>query len=88
MTRIFSLLFRMGKFPRPPRAVLRVGRDGSVAVGEPRVVYQSKIALVLLSLIPICGARSHYARSAWIETVGSASSVPRGPVALRKECVD
>lgn len=28
MTRIFSLLFRMGKFPRPPRAVLRVGRDG------------------------------------------------------------
>ncbi len=50
MTRIFSLLFRMGKFPRPPRAVLRVGRDGSVAVGEPRVVYQSKIALVLRRL--------------------------------------
>ena len=50
MTRIFSLLFRMGKFPKPPRAVLRVGRDGSVAVGEPRVVYQSKIALVLRRL--------------------------------------
>ena len=50
MTRIFSLLFRMGKFPRPPRAVLREGRDGSIAVGEPRVVYQSKIALVLRRL--------------------------------------
>ena len=50
MTRIFSLLFRMGKLPRPPRAVLRVGRDGSVAVGEPRAVYQSHIALVLRRL--------------------------------------
>ncbi len=29
---------------------MREGRDGSVAVGEPRVVYQSKIALVLRRL--------------------------------------
>ena len=50
MARIFSLLFRMGKFPRPPRAVLRQGRDGTMQVGEPRVVYQSKIALVLRRL--------------------------------------
>ena len=40
----------MGKFPRPPRAVLRQGRDGTMQVGEPRVVYQSKIALVLRRL--------------------------------------
>ena len=51
MTRIFSLLFRMGKFPRPPSAGIEGrGGDGSVAVAEPRLFYQSKIALVLRRL--------------------------------------
>lgn len=50
MGRIFSLLFRMGKFPRPPRSILNPGRDGNILIQEPSVVYQSKIALVLRRL--------------------------------------
>lgn len=47
MCRIFALMFRQGKFPRPPESVLRKGTDGQLSIGEPRVVYQSKIALIL-----------------------------------------
>lgn len=47
MCRIFALLFRQGKFPRPPEAVMKKGADGLLGIGEPRVVYQSRIALVL-----------------------------------------
>ncbi|MEG1507556.1 MAG: portal protein [Akkermansia sp.] len=50
MCRIFSLLFRMGRFPTPPRAVLRQAPGGEWEVGEPSVVYQSKIALILRRL--------------------------------------
>lgn len=50
MERIFALLFRLGRFPSPPKAVLRADRDGGIVVREPRVVYQSKIALVLRRL--------------------------------------
>lgn len=50
MCRIFSLLFRMGRFPKPPASVLRRTGDGSVVVREPKVVYQSKLALVLRRL--------------------------------------
>ena len=50
MCRIFSLLFRMGRFPKPPVSVLRTMGDGSVVVQEPKVVYQSKLALVLRRL--------------------------------------
>ncbi len=50
MERIFSLLFRMGRFPSPPKAVLRRTPHGELMVREPRVVYQSRIALVLRRL--------------------------------------
>lgn len=50
MCRIFSLLFRMGRFPKPPRSVLRRTEDGDIVVREPKVVYQSKLALVLRRL--------------------------------------
>ncbi len=50
MERIFALLFRMGRFPKPPVAVLRTGPRGELTVREPRVVYQSRIALVLRRL--------------------------------------
>lgn len=50
MTRLFSLLFRLGKFPEPPPCVIRQNAAGEMLVNEPQVVYQSKIALILRRL--------------------------------------
>lgn len=50
MVRIFALLFRMGKFPKPPASVLRKTVKGKIVVGDPNVVYQSKMALVMRRL--------------------------------------
>lgn len=46
MMRVFALLFRMGKFPKPPESVIRE-EGGEGVVPEPGVVYQSKIAQIL-----------------------------------------
>lgn len=47
MQRIFKLLYRQGKLPHPPPEIITsnewIGQD----IAEPRIVYQSKIALVL-----------------------------------------
>ena len=37
---------------------------------------------------PLCGARSHPARGAWIEIVSEIYHFPRRAVAPRKGCVD
>ncbi len=47
MERIFALLFRLGRFPQPPATVLRHDRRGEATVGEPHVVYQGRIAMVM-----------------------------------------
>ncbi len=47
MERIFALLFRLGRFPQPPAGVLQRDRRGEAAVGEPHVVYQGRIAMVM-----------------------------------------
>ncbi len=47
MERIFALLFRSGKFPRPPRAALRLDRQGEAVVDTPHTVYQGRIAMAL-----------------------------------------
>ncbi len=47
MCRIFAMLFRMGKLPPVPSGVLKQLSGGCKGVPNPRVVYQSKIALVL-----------------------------------------
>ena len=46
MMRVFALLFRMGKFPKPPVSVIRE-EGGEGVVPEPGVVYQSKIAQIM-----------------------------------------
>lgn len=46
MMRIFAQLFRMGKFPKPPAAVVK-SEGGEDVVPEPGVVYQSKIAQIM-----------------------------------------
>lgn len=47
MERVFALLFRSGRFPRPPRAVMRLDRSGEPVVDTPHVVYQGRIATAL-----------------------------------------
>ncbi len=47
MERIFALLFRLGRFPQPPATVLQHDRRGEASVGEPHVVYQGRIAMVM-----------------------------------------
>lgn len=47
MERIFALLFRMGRFPKPPAAVLRADRRGEPVLDAPHVVYQGRIAMVM-----------------------------------------
>lgn len=46
MMRIFAQLFRMGKFPKPPPAVV-TNEGGEDVVREPGIVYQSKIAQIM-----------------------------------------
>lgn len=48
MNRIFAILLRARKFPPPPmEAVEQNPYTGELSIGDPKVVYQSKIALAL-----------------------------------------
>lgn len=47
MERIFALLFRLGRFPKPPASALSVDRQGEEVVKEPHVVYQGRIASIM-----------------------------------------
>lgn len=47
MERVFALLFRLGRFPKPPATAVSVDRRGEPAVKEPHVVYQGRIASVM-----------------------------------------
>lgn len=47
MERVFALLFRLGRFPQPPTAVLRQDRRGESSIDAPHVVYQGRIATVM-----------------------------------------
>ncbi len=51
MERVFALLFRLGRFPKPPAsAMVELPRGGEAAVEEPLVVYQGRIAMVMRRL--------------------------------------
>lgn len=50
MQRIFKLLYRQGKLPPPPPEILSSDEFSGLKIAEPRIVYQSKIALVLQRL--------------------------------------
>lgn len=47
MERVFALLFRLGRFPKPPTTVLDNDRRGELVVAEPHVVYQGRIAMIM-----------------------------------------
>lgn len=47
MERLFALLFRAGKFPKPPHSALLYNGKEEASVGEPHVVYQGRIATVM-----------------------------------------
>lgn len=47
MQRIFKLLYRQGKLPPPPAEIITASELSGHDIAEPRIVYQSKIALVL-----------------------------------------
>ena len=47
MERVFALLFRLGRFPKPPMSVLQTDSRGESAIAEPHVVYQGRIAMVI-----------------------------------------
>ncbi len=47
MERVFALLFRLGRFPKPPNTVLRYDQRGEASLDEPRVIYQGRIAMVM-----------------------------------------
>ncbi len=50
MERIFALLFRLGRFPQPPTTVVQPGHSQEPGIEVPRVVYQSRIAMVMRRL--------------------------------------
>lgn len=50
MERIFALLFRSGRFPKPPRTAMRLDRSGEAVIDTPHVVYQGRIATALRRL--------------------------------------
>ncbi len=50
MERVFALLFRLGRFPKPPASAMSVTRDGEESIDEPLVVYQGRIAMVMRRL--------------------------------------
>lgn len=50
MERVFALLFRLGRFPKPPTTVIRPDSGGEDAVDTPHVVYQGRIAQVMRRL--------------------------------------
>lgn len=50
MERVFALLFRLGRFPKPPSTVIRPDSGGEDAVDTPHVVYQGRIAQVMRRL--------------------------------------
>lgn len=47
MERVFSLLFRLGRFPKPPAGVLQGDAQGELYVAEPHVIYQGRIAMIM-----------------------------------------
>lgn len=47
MSRVFALLYHAGKFPKIPRSILKRENGGQLEIPNPKVIYQSKIALVL-----------------------------------------
>lgn len=47
MERIFSLLFRLGRFPKPPTTAVKVDTNGEGEVEMPHVVYQGRIAMIM-----------------------------------------
>lgn len=50
MKRIFYILYRQGKFPAPPKEIVNKDPLGGEPLLEPKIVYQSKIALTLRKL--------------------------------------
>ena len=50
MERVFSLLFRLGRFPKPPTTVIQPDARGEDAIDTPHVVYQGRIAQVMRRL--------------------------------------
>ena len=73
MKRIFGLLFRQGKFPTPPPEILQEMRRGEGRFLEPKIIYQSKMALILRrlqaesvdrSLERLAGVMSHHPEAA------------------------
>lgn len=50
MKRIFRLLYRQGKFPEPPQEIINGESLTGEVIPEPKIVYQSKIALTLRKL--------------------------------------
>lgn len=47
MERVFALLFRSGRLPRPPQSALRTDRRGEAVIDSPHVVYLGRIAQAL-----------------------------------------
>lgn len=47
MERVFALLFRQGRFPKPPVSALQTDTRGESTIAEPHVVYQGRIAMVI-----------------------------------------
>lgn len=47
LNRVFGVLFRAGKFGRPPASVARVLGDGRTQVALPSIVYRNRIALAM-----------------------------------------
>lgn len=48
MRRTFAILLRAGKFPKPPPSAIQQNPyTGALHVGDPKVVYQSKVALAM-----------------------------------------
>jgi hypothetical protein len=47
LSRVFGVLFRAGKFGRPPASVARVLGDGRTQVALPSIVYRNRIALAM-----------------------------------------
>jgi hypothetical protein len=50
LQRIFSILYRAGKFPEPPPAVLRRKLGGELTLPTPKFVFTSKLAMAIKSM--------------------------------------
>ncbi len=47
MERIFSTLFRLGRFPKPPSSIMKENAAGEKEIQHPRVIYQGRIAMIM-----------------------------------------